>query len=238
MSMLLRSLLRGAILIAGLGPLGAAGAESVPKPVVDGTVMLSGAPALGSGRGALPEGTRDDIGPEQRERIWRDLDASVAKLALATPRPKAGQPPKFIWPLRPASGFPHPSFYEISNYVDHDRAFPDKVQDYSCGARTYDTAAGYNHQGTDIALTPDGWNMMEAKAVQIVAAADGTIVYKNDGNFDRNCAFNSLDWNAVYVQHDDGSIAWYGHMKQGSQTAKPVGQRVVAGEFLGNVGSS
>jgi peptidase M23-like protein len=85
---------------------------------------------------------------------------------------------------------------------------------------------------------PDSWNLMAAQQIEIIAAAPGTIVSKSDGNFDQNCRFNNGDWNAVYVQHDDGSIAWYGHMKRGSQTTKAIGQRVVAGEFLGNVGSS
>jgi len=63
-------------------------------------------------------------------------------------------------------------------------------------------------------------------------------VYKSDGNFDRNCKLSSKQWNAVYVRHDDGSTTWYGHMKQGSLTPKPVGARVAAGEYLGSVGSS
>ena len=49
---------------------------------------------------------------------------------------------------------------------------------------------------------------------------------------------SGADWNAVYIQHSDGSIAWYGHMKKNSLTAKPVGASVIAGEFIGVVGSS
>src|SRR5438128_251253 len=71
------------------------------------------------------------------------------------------------------------------------------------------------------------------------AAAPGTILYKNDGNFDQNCALSDrAEWNAVYVLHDDGSVAWYGHMKSGSPTSKRVGDRVETGEYLGSVGSS
>ena len=33
-------------------------------------------------------------------------------------------------------------------------------------------------------------------------------------------------------------MAWYGHLKKGSLTAKPEGARVEAGEVLGVVGSS
>jgi hypothetical protein len=64
-------------------------------------------------------------------------------------------------------------------------------------------------------------------------------VQKIDGNFDRDCAIEGNGgFNAVFVAQDDGLVAWYLHMKNGSQTAKPVGARVVAGEFLGLVGSS
>lgn len=61
---------------------------------------------------------------------------------------------------------------------------------------------------------------MEAGAVKIVAAASGMIVGKYDGNFDKNCAFNPGSWNAIYLRHDDGSLTWYGHMKNGSVTDK------------------
>ena len=64
---------------------------------------------------------------------------------------------------------------------------------------------------------------MDYDQVYVVAAAPGVIVFKQDGNFDRNCGFTGDPWNAVYVQHADGSVAWYGHMKNGSLTPKAVG---------------
>ena len=42
----------------------------------------------------------------------------------------------------------------------------------------------------------------------------------------------------MYIQHDDGSVAWYGHLKTGSATKKSVGEQVEVGEFLGVMGSS
>ena len=186
-----------------------------------------------SGIGVV-EMPRDEISPQERERIWESIDRSRAKLKL----PKADGQPVFRWPVRAARGYASPFFESISNYVDHDPEFPGKLKDYNCGARTYDLESGYNHQGIDISLWPDNWNLMASQQVEIVAAAPGTIVFKADGNFDRNCRTGGLNWNAVYVEHDDGSIAWYGHMKTGSLTVKGVGERVAAGEFLGNVGSS
>jgi len=71
-----------------------------------------------------------------------------------------------------------------------------------------------------------------------IAAADGQIINKNDGSFDRNCTFNNDIPNYVAIQHDDGSQAWYLHMKDGELTSKNVGDSVTAGEFLGVIGSS
>ena len=141
-------------------------------------------------------------------------------------------PPMFIWPLRQAPHFNYPGYYAISNYVDHDPGTT--VLDYNCGMRTYDT-----HRGTDIRIAPFPWNKMANGEVEIIAAADGVIVNKQDGNVDQSCVWGSgIPWNAVFVQHADGTVTWYGHMKNGSTTPKDTGDTVVAGEYLGLVGSS
>jgi hypothetical protein len=172
---------------------------------------------------------------EQRASIWSAIDANLAAIAL----PKVGGPrPAFIWPLRSARGYSAPGFHVITNFVDQDLDYPDKKKDYNCGARTYDRSTG-NHRGTDIAVYPDSWNVTDERQVEVVSAAAGTIVQKSEGNEDRFCANGSgRTWNAVYVMHDDGSTAWYGHLKLGTVTTKAIGERVVAGEYLGVVGSS
>ena len=128
--------------------------------------------------------------------------------------------------------------WSISNYVDHNSAYPNQLQDYNCGTKTYDTSSGYNHQGIDIFTWPFTWKMVDDNSVEIIAAAPGQIIAKGDGQFDRSCGFNNNPWNAVYVRHGDGSVAWYGHMKNGSLTTKDVGDFVNLGEYLGIVGSS
>ncbi|HEX6942559.1 MAG TPA: peptidoglycan DD-metalloendopeptidase family protein [Gemmatimonadaceae bacterium] len=155
------------------------------------------------------------------------------KLSVAAPAVVS-----FAWPLRPKPGFTDPGYYGVGNFVDHNASFPNAVLDYNCGARTYDLDTGYSHMGTDYFLSPFPWNKMDNGEIQVVAAASGTIIGKSDGNFDRSCDFSGGEWNAVYVQHADGSMAWYGHLKNGSLTAKGVGQTVAQGEFLGLVGSS
>ena len=143
------------------------------------------------------------------------------------------------WPLQPAPGFAPFGYHGTGYFVDHDPRFPDLVEDYTCGTRSYDLAGGYNHAGTDYYLWPYPWLMMDEGDVRIVAAAPGVIVEKFDGNFDRDCAIaGNGGFNAVFVQQDDGLTAWYLHMKNGSPTTKAIGAHVDAGEFLGLVGSS
>jgi len=79
---------------------------------------------------------------------------------------------------------------------------------------------------------------MDAGEVNVVAAAKGVLVYKVDGNFDRRCAFNSSQWNVVYIRHADSLLTWYGHLKKNSVTQKQVGDSIAEGEYLGKVGSS
>lgn len=181
----------------------------------------------------------DTLAPQTRLQIRQQITAALEspplRAVLATP--KAQQAVVLRWPLqsnRPGAF----GYHGISNYVDHDGAFPNRLRDYTCGTRTYDTANGYNHAGTDYFLWPFPWRAMDEGAVSVVAAADGVIVGRADGNPDRACVMSNLPWNAVYVRHDDGSIAWYGHLKRGSVTDKQTGDSVVAGEYLGLVGSS
>lgn len=145
----------------------------------------------------------------------------------------------FAWPVKQADGFDYNSTWAISVYFDHDET-TGGLEDWNCGTRTYDTSSGYNHQGIDIFLWPFSWKQMIDDQTEIIAAAAGQIVFKNDGSFDRNCTAggNGQQWNAVFVEHSDGSVAWYGHMKNGSLTIKNVGDTVEQGEYLGVVASS
>lgn len=144
----------------------------------------------------------------------------------------------FEWPLQQATGFDYCSYYGISNFVDHDMNYPNMLKDYNCGTRTYDLPSGYNHGGVDIFLWPFEWYMKNNMQVEVIAAAPGVIVAKYDGNTDNNCDFSNPNWNAVFIEHSDGTVAWYGHMKNGSLINKAIGASVVTGEKLGLVASS
>ena len=148
----------------------------------------------------------------------------------------------FIFPVRYADHTKMPGLFGISMFFDHDTKYSAisnaNVLDYNCGNRSYDYEFG-NHQGTDIFAWPFGWRRMFGDEAIVVAAADGMIIDRNDGNYDRNCEFcSNCHWNAVYLQHPDGKVTWYGHLKRGSLTSKRTGESVEQGEYLGVMGSS
>lgn len=193
---------------------------------------------------ALPSAAASsDISEEQRREIQQRLDGNAAMLQLLGLLPEPAPSlvvthPTLDWPLRTPT-LHDPGYHSMWAFVDHDSSFPNALLDYACGNRTYDTAAGYNHRGSDFLLWPFAWLRLDQKAVEVVAAADGTILGKDDGHPDHSCVNDpALPWNAVYLQHADGSRTWYGHLQNGSLTAKPVGATVARGEYLGLVGSS
>lgn len=180
--------------------------------------------------------------PQQDERIAAKIERGLNELRLQGRLPLAAtqaSPIDLAWPLQPVGRFNQFGYHGVSNFVDHGAQYPGAVQDYACGTRTYNLPNGYNHAGTDYYLWPFPWSMMDAGQVQIVAAAPGVILAKDDGNFDRDCALGGTsNPNDVFVMQDDGLIAFYYHMRKGSVTSLPIGARVAAGDYLGLVGSS
>jgi murein DD-endopeptidase MepM/ murein hydrolase activator NlpD len=178
---------------------------------------------------------------KKRAEFQKQLQSSINKLRsegkIAAIDSTA--PPQFIFPVRGnGAGEQDPGFHVMGNFVDHNPAFPNQLRDYNCGTRTYDLASGYNHKGIDIINYPFAWNKMDNNETVAIAAADGQIVFKADGNFDRNCDFSNPNWNIVVLLHSDGTVSWYGHLKRDTLTTKAVGEMVTQGEFLGVVGSS
>lgn len=195
---------------------------------------------ISGGSFELTENKSDELSAEQRANIIKMLQHNEAELRkqgkLPAIRPDARvdvATTLFSWPVKQATGYTDNGFYSISAYVDEDAGAG--LLDYNCGNRTYN-----GHAGTDIALWPYGWQKMSENAVEVIAGAAGTILAKSNGNSDQSCAFCSTacDWNAIYIMHADGTVAWYGHFKNNSITSKLVGATVAAGEFLGIVGSS
>lgn len=167
-----------------------------------------------------------------RTEIWSHINSNIERLkreGKLTDDPNAIV--SFSTPMKQAANLTDPGFYGISNYVDQNTGAG--LLDFNCGQRTYN-----GHKGTDYYSWPFGWFKMDFNQVEIIAGAPGTIIYKNDGQFDRSCSNNNNIWNAVYIRHADNSIAWYGHLKKNSLTTKAVGETVAEGEYLGIMGSS
>ena len=150
---------------------------------------------------------------EKRAELQEQVQSSINKLRgegkIAAI--DSSSPPKFIFPVR-GNGAGEKDFgtHVIPFFVDHEPSFINQLRDYNCATRTYDTATGYNHKGTDISNWPFAWNKMDNNETVAVAAADGQIIFKQDGYFDRSCSWNTTTtWNIVSVRHSDGTISHY-----------------------------
>ncbi len=178
----------------------------------------------------------DNISPADEQAIWDHIQRSISQLqakgVIRVVHP--AQAVAYGWPVRLAPGLTDYAGFYVSAFSDHD-PLSGPWLDYNNGTRTYDT-----HRGTDIALWPFSWNKLDAGDVQVVAAAAGTIVEnQNITPTDHNCGSGSGGLgNWIVLQHADGRVTLYGHMKYNSLTTKGVGQTVALGEYLGTVGSS
>lgn len=122
----------------------------------------------------------------------------------------------------------------VQNYIDHDPG--PGWRDYTCGPLSYD-----GHRGIDFRV-PTQIEMR--RGVPVVAAADGEVIIARDGQPDRLMrdappakTVDERNGNWVAVQHADGWVTTYAHLRQGSVAVKE-GQRVVRGQTLGLVGLS
>ena len=203
---------------------------------------LAAQPAVApAGGGPAPglDGPLDEVTTAEREAISARLGAARADLqsrGLLADAAAMRVAPTLTWPLQYAEGADEQ--HVVANFVDVDARNPGFVRDYECNARSYDLA-GYDHGGIDYSLWPFAWDLMDRDAVEVVAAAPGVLLGVDEGQPDRTCSWQGAgNWNAVYVQHDDGSVAWYGHLQTGSATTKAPGSAIARGERLGLVGSS
>ncbi len=130
-----------------------------------------------------------------------------------------------VWPV----GGPDGKSWVINNYVDLDSGTG--IRDYRNGAKSYN-----GHNGIDIDLPTT--RSMDAGRIAFAAAA-GTVIEVQDDLFDRHfeAPRGCGPWNHVYIQHENGFVTWYGHLKFGSVRVR-VGERVAVNAALGEIGSS
>jgi len=230
-----RALVLAALLVAlSLAPTHTAASPAAAPPAAAGDDF---------GGGSI-EPPRDLTTEAERAAIQAEVERNIARLTAegrlsmsSAEVAQLAETVSFEWPLRAAANLTDYGYHGVSGFMDHDPA-PGALLDYTCGDRTYDLSSGYNHQGTDFFTYPFPWLKMDYSQVEIVAAAAGTLVFKRDGGYDRQCAMSGALSNAVVIRHADGSLSHYLHMKKGSVTTKPVGAAIAVGEYLGVVGSS
>lgn len=157
-------------------------------------------------------------------------------LLAAAPAPQSAEStalPQFLTPVACTPG----RDCWIVHHVDTDPA-ADAAADYQCGLQTYD-----KHQGTDFAIRD--WATM-AEGVDVLAAANGTVLRVRDGIEDKMPAEGEVEkmlaenrgcGNGVVVDHGGGWQTIYCHLKKGSIKVKPD-DKVTAGQHLASVGHS
>ncbi len=139
--------------------------------------------------------------------------------------------PRVSWPLR---GQVSRDFAVIA-YLDQDPS--DGVRDFM-GHAGVDAVTYDGHDGIDIDV--GGFRRMDS-GVPVFAGLDGEVIRAEDGAPDRNTAATPAEIKArandVIVRHASGVTVAYWHLRRGS-VAVQVGDHVVAGQPLGQVGSS
>jgi murein DD-endopeptidase MepM/ murein hydrolase activator NlpD len=167
-----------------------------------------------------------------------DIQRLIAQTAPVARSDASAEPPLLQPPLRRGVVNRDPGFYGILFFVDQDLNYPKSVLDYNCGDRTYDTE-WFNHKGIDYIGPRFPRRTMAEDGLIAIAAADGTIFQKHDGESDTYCGVGAQpSSNLIILEHLDGSYSTYGHLKQDSLTPRQVGDKVEAGDYLGVIGSS
>ena len=157
---------------------------------------------------------------------WIALGVLAAALAI----PVRADAPRLSLPIGCTIGLG----CQVQNYVDEDPS--SAAHDFSCGGLTYD-----GHKGTDIRLRDLAAMRV---GVSVLAAADGTVKAVRDGMADisiRDPLATSVNGrecgNGVVVEHGDGWVTQYCHMRNASIGVK-AGDKIKRGAKLGLVGLS
>lgn len=156
---------------------------------------------------------------------------SIVPLSSTAPSPAmAAMPDNLLLPLDCQPG----QNCWVVRYVDHDPG--PGAKDYACGGMT-----GDGHKGTDFAIRDLA--AMSA-GVTVHAAAAGRVSAVRDAMEDRLIDTTGQEsiggrecGNGVRIDHGDGWISLYCHMRRGSPLVME-GDEVIAGQPLGLVGAS
>ena len=166
-----------------------------------------------------------------------DPDDAIAEMDEAnnsfsfefTPDAPASLPQKFV---NPVAGVENVDWI-VNGYVDVD---PEFCSDCDEDFRGNSSLTRDFHNGIDFGLI----NFAQAdQGVDVLAAADGTVILSQDGNFDRWTSFQFPipEGNRVFIDHGGGWVTQYYHLQRGSVTVSN-GDPVTAGQVIGRIGSS
>lgn len=157
----------------------------------------------------------------------------LVAVALAADTAETGDTAPPAPPVRLAFPASQADYLEFKPTSYRDHGADGAPLDWHCGAKTYE-----RHLGTDFA--GGGFAGMD-EGRDITASADGTVLATNDGEFDRcttmDCEGGGGLGNFVKIQHPDGHLTIYAHLKQWS-VAVAVGDAVRCGQIIGQMGSS
>jgi len=123
----------------------------------------------------------------------------------------------------------------ILSYPDMDSA-PDSAKDYTCGPSANDGDGSLRIGVASVETLRSGINVLATRDGKVLEIANDVpdLVIASKKDLKRGA---SLCGNAVILDHGLGMQSAYCHLRQGSITVQP-GQRVKAGEKIGQVGQS
>ena len=159
-----------------------------------------------------------------RANIKRGIERFVQEFGPLSAPSERGIPAHF--PIYPLGGVQGEDLY-TTGFVDLDEG--SGFSDWNCGIHTYD-----GHFGSDALIVTFDHQLI---GVPVVSVLDGTVVATHDGEPDQNIEWLGQPANYVIIDHGQGRVCKYLHLKTWSVVVTP-GQQVKAGEEIGLVGSS
>jgi hypothetical protein len=175
-----------------------------------------------AGGGPISSEPTNCVAPEQTAQIRYIVDTYQKNV----PSAQLMQTGVELYTFYPMAGTLFADVY-VNNYVDLDPTAG--LLDWGCDEWTYD-----GHTAHDIDIRSFG---EQAIGVPIFAVQDGTVIDAHDGEYDMNISWDNQPANYVIIDHGNGRVCYYWHMKKDSVAVSP-GQQVSAGQQIGLVGSS
>ena len=135
--------------------------------------------------------------------------------------------------------------HEVVFGVDHDPTEGQRIRCEDYMGRIFPYCYD-GHLGSDFILL-GGFETMDQGSARVQSALAGVVIDIEDGHYDRchadaltadvSCDGYPMQANYVTIEHDNGWITDYYHLKSGSITVS-IGERVNCGTLLGLIGSS